>query len=68
VLDDLSDVQPMLRNLVKAGTIVPTANSYVAIHFMPKVQITTGSDVSCNTYCAFHSTVDISDLSKIGFL
>ncbi|ORY47219.1 hypothetical protein BCR33DRAFT_848615 [Rhizoclosmatium globosum] len=41
-LDDVNDLQPFLINLVKAGTIKPTANTYYPIHFAPGITITQG--------------------------
>ncbi|KAJ3079551.1 hypothetical protein HDU99_010619, partial [Rhizoclosmatium hyalinum] len=36
-LDDVNDIQPFLTNLIKAGTINPTANTYYPIHFAPGI-------------------------------
>ncbi|KAJ3297805.1 hypothetical protein HDU79_002279, partial [Rhizoclosmatium sp. JEL0117] len=36
-LDDVNDIQPFLINLIKAGTIKPTANTYYPIHFAPGI-------------------------------
>ncbi|KAJ3028957.1 UNVERIFIED_CONTAM: hypothetical protein HDU68_000484 [Siphonaria sp. JEL0065] len=63
-LDDVLDIQPFLINLVKAGTIVPTANTYFPIHFAPNIYITMDGDGSCKVFCAYHGTIDISSLNK----
>ncbi|KAJ3028960.1 UNVERIFIED_CONTAM: hypothetical protein HDU68_000487 [Siphonaria sp. JEL0065] len=63
-LDDVTDVQALLINLVKAGTIVPTANTYFPIHFAPGISITQGGSGSCKVFCAYHGTIDISSLNK----
>lgn len=62
VLDDAYDIQPYLRSLVAAGTLAPTENSYYAIHFAPFYHITLGEDESCRVFCAYHGTIDISDI------
>ncbi|KAI9354127.1 hypothetical protein DFJ73DRAFT_923788 [Zopfochytrium polystomum] len=53
-LDDANDIQPYLRSLVSAGTLKPNANSYYPIHF--------ASGGSCVYFCAYHGTIDISDI------
>ncbi|KAJ3016670.1 UNVERIFIED_CONTAM: hypothetical protein HDU68_012093 [Siphonaria sp. JEL0065] len=63
-LDDVTDVQALLISLVKAGTIVPTANTYFPIHFAPGISITQGGSGSCKVFCAYHGTIDISSLNK----
>ncbi|KAJ3028955.1 UNVERIFIED_CONTAM: hypothetical protein HDU68_000482 [Siphonaria sp. JEL0065] len=63
-LDDVNDIQALLINLVKAGTIVPTANTYFPIHFAPGISITQGGQGSCQVFCAYHGTIDISSLNK----
>ncbi|KAI8613902.1 hypothetical protein BC830DRAFT_1230158 [Chytriomyces sp. MP71] len=62
-LDDTNDIQPLLINLVKSGTIKPTADTYYPIHFAPDISITLGSDGSCDIFCAYHGTIDISSLN-----
>ncbi|KAJ3280595.1 hypothetical protein HDU79_011526 [Rhizoclosmatium sp. JEL0117] len=62
-LDDVNDLQPFLINLVKAGTIKPTANTYYPIHFAPGITITQGGSASCSVFCAYHGTIDISSLN-----
>ncbi|KAI9333469.1 hypothetical protein BDR26DRAFT_1010188 [Obelidium mucronatum] len=63
-LDDVKDIQAMLINMVKAGTIAPTANTYYPIHFAPGISITQGGSGSCQVFCAYHGTIDISSLNK----
>ncbi|ORY36501.1 hypothetical protein BCR33DRAFT_835643 [Rhizoclosmatium globosum] len=62
-LDDVNDIQPFLINLIKAGTIKPTANTYYPIHFAPGISITQGGGASCSVFCAYHGTIDISSLN-----
>ncbi|ORY31347.1 hypothetical protein BCR33DRAFT_840559 [Rhizoclosmatium globosum] len=62
-LDDVKDIQPFLINLIKAGTIKPTANTYYPIHFAPGISITQGGGASCAVFCAYHGTIDISSLN-----
>ncbi|KAJ3301587.1 hypothetical protein HDU76_005705, partial [Blyttiomyces sp. JEL0837] len=62
-LDDANDIQPYLVNLTKAGIIKPNNNSYYALHFAPGISITLGSDGSCQVFCAYHGTIDISSLN-----
>ncbi|KAJ3313315.1 hypothetical protein HDU76_002672 [Blyttiomyces sp. JEL0837] len=61
-LDDVNDIQPYLRNLVKSGTIKVNENSYLPIHFAPGISITQGGSGSCQTFCAYHGTVNVQDL------
>ncbi|KAI9341002.1 hypothetical protein DFJ73DRAFT_778907 [Zopfochytrium polystomum] len=61
-IDD-SNIQSYLRGLVSAGTITPNANSYYPIHFAPGYSITQGGQGSCQVFCAYHGTIDISDIS-----
>ncbi|KAJ3023343.1 UNVERIFIED_CONTAM: hypothetical protein HDU68_008662 [Siphonaria sp. JEL0065] len=62
-LDDVKDIQPLLINLINAGIIAPTANTYYPIHFAPGVSITQGGSGSCKVFCAYHGTIDISSLN-----
>ncbi|KAI8607879.1 hypothetical protein BC830DRAFT_1174904 [Chytriomyces sp. MP71] len=62
-LDDVNDIQPFLTNLVQQGTITPNANTYYPIHFAPGVSITQGGSASCQVFCAYHGTIDISSLN-----
>ncbi|KAJ3194116.1 hypothetical protein HK101_003452 [Irineochytrium annulatum] len=63
----LSDatIQTYLKNLVKAGHIKPTANTYFPIHFGAKYSISMGGSNSCQSggFCAYHGTIDISSLN-----
>jgi hypothetical protein len=52
-----------LISLIKQGIITPNANSYYAIHFAPGIDITQNGQASCQVFCAYHGTVDISSLS-----
>ncbi|KAI9345196.1 hypothetical protein BDR26DRAFT_1005563 [Obelidium mucronatum] len=61
-LNDVPDVQPYLRNLVKSGVIKPSKNTYVAMHYGPYIQIVAGGLGSCGYWCGYHWSVDISDL------
>ncbi|KAJ3013156.1 UNVERIFIED_CONTAM: hypothetical protein HDU68_000837 [Siphonaria sp. JEL0065] len=62
-LDDEKDIQPFLYNLVKTGQIKPNANTYYPIHFGAGIDISAGGIKSCQTFCAYHSGVDISALN-----
>ncbi|KAI9363867.1 hypothetical protein DFJ73DRAFT_809864 [Zopfochytrium polystomum] len=66
-LDD-SDIQTYLRGLVSKGTIKPNANSYYPIHFASGYSITQGGQGSCQAFCAYHGTIDISDISSTQYL
>ncbi|KAI9365345.1 hypothetical protein DFJ73DRAFT_918515 [Zopfochytrium polystomum] len=67
-LTDETDIQNYLRSLVKAGTIKPNANSYYPIHFASGYSITQGGQGSCQVFCAYHGTIDISDISSTKYL
>ncbi|KAI9329719.1 hypothetical protein BDR26DRAFT_922768 [Obelidium mucronatum] len=62
-LDDVADIQKMLIDLVKGGTIRPTANTYYPIHFAPGISISQGGSASCKVFCAYHGTIDVSSLN-----
>ncbi|KAI8612945.1 hypothetical protein BC830DRAFT_1170660, partial [Chytriomyces sp. MP71] len=62
-LDDNNDIQPLLVSLVKSKKITPTANTYFPIHFAPGISITQGGSGSCDVFCAYHGTIDISSLN-----
>ncbi|KAI8613826.1 hypothetical protein BC830DRAFT_1169920 [Chytriomyces sp. MP71] len=61
-LDDVKDIQSLLTKLVQQGTIAPTANTYFPIHFAPGISITQGGQASCQAFCAYHGTLDVSGL------
>ncbi|KAI9202688.1 uncharacterized protein BJ171DRAFT_512957, partial [Polychytrium aggregatum] len=61
-------IQTWLRSLVKSGTIKPTANTYFPIHFAPGYSISMGGDSSCVQFCAYHGTIDVSDISSTKYL
>ncbi|KAJ3305135.1 hypothetical protein HDU76_005058 [Blyttiomyces sp. JEL0837] len=67
-IDDTNDIVPYLRSLVQAGTISPTINTYYPIHFPAGVTITLTGYKSCSYFCAYHSTIDISDISSTQYL
>ncbi|KAJ3211788.1 hypothetical protein HDU82_004900 [Entophlyctis luteolus] len=62
-LDDTTDIQPMLLNMVRSGAITPTENTYFPIHFQPGTSISIRNYLSCSYFCAYHSYVDISSLN-----
>ena len=69
VVDDNADIAPFLFNLVLNGTISPNKNTYYAIHFAPDIAITKSSFKSCEVFCAYHGTYDISSFySKTPYL
>ncbi|KAJ3023302.1 UNVERIFIED_CONTAM: hypothetical protein HDU68_008666 [Siphonaria sp. JEL0065] len=61
-LDNVADVQPYLRGLIKSGVITPNNNTYVVVHYGPYTQIIAGGQGSCGYWCGYHHSVDISDL------
>lgn len=67
-ITDESDIKPYLRSLVKAGTIKPNANTYYPIHFAPGIKISMQGQGSCSVFCAYHGTIDISDISSTKYL
>ncbi|KAI9365349.1 hypothetical protein DFJ73DRAFT_772290 [Zopfochytrium polystomum] len=67
-LTDETDIQNYLRSLVSDGTLTPNANSYYPIHFAPGISITQGGQGSCQVFCAYHGTIDISDISSTKYL
>ncbi|KAI8608420.1 hypothetical protein BC830DRAFT_1155369 [Chytriomyces sp. MP71] len=62
-LDDVNDIQALLIGLVRSGQIKPNANTYYPIHFAPGISITQGGSNSCQVFCAYHGTIDISSLN-----
>ena len=65
-IDDNDDIKPFLISLVQKGIIIPTANSYFPIHFGPSQSIGRLGLWSCQQFCAYHSTLDISFLNITG--
>ncbi|KAI9202687.1 uncharacterized protein BJ171DRAFT_626361 [Polychytrium aggregatum] len=61
-------IQTWLRSLVQSGTLKPTANTYYPIHFAPGYSISMGGDSSCVQFCAYHGTIDVSDISSTKYL
>ncbi|KAJ3407471.1 hypothetical protein HDU80_008655 [Chytriomyces hyalinus] len=62
LLDDLSDVKPLLRNLVSTGAIQPTVNTYFALHLAPGVNSSFSGGFACTDFCGYR-TIDVSDIS-----
>jgi len=53
-----SQIRTSLRALIAKGMIPDTdGNTYYAIHFAPGINIAIGKDISCETYCAYHTTM-----------
>ncbi|KAJ3223354.1 hypothetical protein HDU81_009224 [Chytriomyces hyalinus] len=67
-LDDAKYTKPLLRSLIKAGTIKPNSNSYYPIYLGMGVNATQGSHMACVNFCGYHGTVDISDISSTKYL
>ncbi|KAI8612696.1 hypothetical protein BC830DRAFT_1135593 [Chytriomyces sp. MP71] len=63
MLDDLQDLQPMIRRLVQAGSITANVNSFYAIHIAQGTRVMHGGQISCQDFCSYHSSVDVSDLN-----
>ncbi|KAI9199778.1 uncharacterized protein BJ171DRAFT_629904 [Polychytrium aggregatum] len=63
-----ASIQTWLRGLVQSGTLKPTTNTYYPIHFAPGYSITMGGDSSCVQFCAYHGTIDVSDISSTKYL
>jgi hypothetical protein len=62
IVDD-NDIKAYLFSLVKSGVIMPTKDSYYPIHFAPKIRIVYQGSASCQVFCGYHSTIDISSLN-----
>ncbi|KAI8612541.1 hypothetical protein BC830DRAFT_1170976 [Chytriomyces sp. MP71] len=68
-LDDVKDIQPYLRKLVKNGMLRPNENSYYSIHYPVGLTITDAyGSQSCVDFCGYHNTIDISDISDVDYL
>ncbi|KAJ3326400.1 hypothetical protein HDU76_012963 [Blyttiomyces sp. JEL0837] len=66
-LDDVADIIPYIRSLIKAGTLKPTVNTYFPIHFQSGFSITQSGSGSCVDFCGYHGTIDISDITKVQY-
>jgi len=61
-LYDESDLIPLLIALIKNKRIPNiTKNTYYAIHLAPNISIIKSGGKSCDAYCAYHSTFDLSN-------
>lgn len=67
-LDDVDDIQPYLIDLVKKGKITPSETAYFPIHFAPGISVTQGGQGSCEVFCAYHGTIDVSAISSTKYL
>ncbi|KAJ3330827.1 hypothetical protein HDU76_004745 [Blyttiomyces sp. JEL0837] len=67
-LDNDKDIVPYLRSLVSSGVLNPTINTYYPIHFGPGISITNQGQGSCKVFCAYHGTIDVSDISGTKYL
>ncbi|KAJ3072551.1 hypothetical protein HDU98_003379 [Podochytrium sp. JEL0797] len=57
------DVEKLLLSMVSNGHIVPTAMTYVPVHFSPGFVITArGGSVSCKEWCGIHDFLDLGSL------
>ncbi|KAJ3306082.1 hypothetical protein HDU76_004910 [Blyttiomyces sp. JEL0837] len=65
-IDDKTDIQPIIRSFITNNLITPTTNTYVPIHFGPGYNITYGDQHSCQDFCAYHDSLDISDMNIDG--
>ncbi|KAI8613693.1 hypothetical protein BC830DRAFT_1130949, partial [Chytriomyces sp. MP71] len=63
LLNDEKDIPALFFSLVKSGQINPNANTYYPIHFASGINITQGGSNSCQAFCAYHGTIDISSLN-----
>jgi hypothetical protein len=63
-IDDTSDIKLFLFNLIQSGTIHPNKNTLYTIHLAPKVSVTKQKSKSCVDFCAYHATLDISQIYK----
>ncbi|KAI9365370.1 hypothetical protein DFJ73DRAFT_755864 [Zopfochytrium polystomum] len=61
-LDNDADIVPFLRNLVRAGKLTPTADSYYPIHLPAGTSVTLSGQRSCVDFCGYHSTANVTDL------
>ncbi|KAJ3194113.1 hypothetical protein HK101_003449 [Irineochytrium annulatum] len=62
---DLNDdgIKTYFTWLIQSGVISPTANSYYPMHFGPQYTISREGTKSCVDFCAYHGTLDISNLN-----
>ncbi|KAJ3411992.1 hypothetical protein HDV05_001421 [Chytridiales sp. JEL 0842] len=70
-LNDKTDIQPFLLELVRTGVITPGPNSYYPIHFpLGTVIDDNNGGLSCIQFCGYHSTIDLSSIgyTKTKFL
>ncbi|KAI9349852.1 hypothetical protein DFJ73DRAFT_796127 [Zopfochytrium polystomum] len=67
-VDDELDIKPMLRSLVQQGILTPNENAYYPIHFAPSTTITQKGDASCVSFCGYHGTINIADISNTTYL
>ena len=63
-----ADVQKYLRTLVQNKTISPNSNSYYPIHFSANYSSANIFGGYCSSFCAYHGTIDISDISTTKYL
>ncbi|KAJ3280154.1 hypothetical protein HDU76_009261, partial [Blyttiomyces sp. JEL0837] len=64
--DDVKDIRPYVYQLIQKGIIAPTTETYIPLHFGPGYAFQSGSDKSCDQFCGYHSSIDISDLGING--
>ncbi|KAJ3276930.1 hypothetical protein HDU76_010496, partial [Blyttiomyces sp. JEL0837] len=65
-IDDKNDIQPTIRSFITNNLIIPTNNTYIPIHFGPGYNITYGDQVSCQDFCGYHDSLDVSDMNIDG--
>ncbi|ORY37581.1 hypothetical protein BCR33DRAFT_447073 [Rhizoclosmatium globosum] len=63
IMDDIKDIRPFLRTLIRENRITPTINTYFPIHFQKDIDVTRNGDKSCRDFCSYHSTMDIRNLN-----
>ena len=60
-IDNDNDLVPLLQNLIKHKRVPSvTTNTYYAIHLAPGISLTKGGGKSCEAFCAYHGTIDLS--------
>ncbi|KAJ3347154.1 hypothetical protein HDU83_002360 [Entophlyctis luteolus] len=63
-----TDIRSYLRNLVMAGSITPSNNSYFPVHIGPSVNLTINGISLCPYYCSITDAIFIGDISSSLFL
>ncbi|KAI8832318.1 hypothetical protein BJ741DRAFT_615006 [Chytriomyces cf. hyalinus JEL632] len=63
-IDNLKDLQPLLKSLIASGDIQPNENTYYPVHIAPGINVTNQVGKGCVNWCGFHTAHWISGWSK----